>query len=85
MKDVSFYDIVISENDQKIVSADSWIYDQLGSYAIKPRFQANYSTSSQSSANCAIYACMDNGNNTDTQTEHVEKVKDMLGKDRVLD
>lgn len=26
-----------------------------------------------------------NGDNTDTQTEHVDKVKDMLGKDRVLD
>ena len=36
MKDVSFYDIVISKKDQKIVSADAWIYDQLGSYAVKP-------------------------------------------------
>ncbi|WP_022765062.1 GGDEF domain-containing protein [Butyrivibrio sp. XPD2006] len=36
MKDVSFYDIVISKKDQKIVSADSWIYDQLGNYAVKP-------------------------------------------------
>ncbi len=36
MKDVSFYDIVISKKDQKIVSADAWIYDQLGSYAQKP-------------------------------------------------
>ncbi|WP_026522917.1 GGDEF domain-containing protein [Butyrivibrio sp. VCB2001] len=36
MKDVSFYDIVIAKKDQKIVSADAWIYDQLGSYAQKP-------------------------------------------------
>lgn len=36
MKDVSFHDIVISKNDQKIVSADAWIYDQLGDYAVKP-------------------------------------------------
>ena len=26
MKDISFHDIVISKNDQKIVSADAWIY-----------------------------------------------------------
>ena len=36
MKDVSFYDIVISKKDQKIVSADSWVYDAFGSYATKP-------------------------------------------------
>ncbi|WP_022769615.1 GGDEF domain-containing protein [Butyrivibrio sp. NC2007] len=36
MKDVSFYDIVISKKDQKIVSADAWIYDQFGNYAVKP-------------------------------------------------
>ncbi|WP_026519780.1 GGDEF domain-containing protein [Butyrivibrio sp. FCS006] len=36
MKDVSFYDIVISKKDQRIVSADAWIYDQLGNYAVKP-------------------------------------------------
>lgn len=32
-----------------------------------------------------LKSAVDNGNNTDTRTEHVDKVKDMLGKDRVLD
>ena len=32
-----------------------------------------------------LKSAVDNGNNTDTQSEHVEKIKDMLGKDRVLD
>lgn len=32
-----------------------------------------------------LKSAVDNGNNTDTPTEHVEKIKDMLGKDRVLD
>lgn len=32
-----------------------------------------------------LQSAVDNGNNTDTQTEHADKVKDMLGKDRVLD
>ena len=36
MKDVSFYDIVISKKDQRIVSADAWIYDAFGPYATKP-------------------------------------------------
>jgi diguanylate cyclase (GGDEF)-like protein len=36
MKDVSFYDIVISKKNQKIVSADAWIYDAFGPYATKP-------------------------------------------------
>ena len=36
MKDVSFYDIVISKKNQKIISADAWIYDAFGSYATKP-------------------------------------------------
>lgn len=32
-----------------------------------------------------LKSAVDNGNNVDTQTEHVKNVKDMLGKDRVLD
>ncbi len=36
MKDVSFHEIVISRDDQKIVSADVWVYSQLGSYVEKP-------------------------------------------------
>lgn len=32
-----------------------------------------------------LKSAVDNGNNTDTQTEHADKIKDMLGKDRVLD
>ena len=36
MKDVSFYDIVISKKNQKIISADAWIYDAFGPYATKP-------------------------------------------------
>ena len=31
-----------------------------------------------------LKSAVNNGNDTDTQTEHVEKIKDMLGKDRVL-
>ena len=32
-----------------------------------------------------LKSAVENGDNTDTQTEHVENIKDMLGKDRVLD
>ena len=32
-----------------------------------------------------LKSAVDNGNNSDTPTEHVDKLKDMLGKDRVLD
>ena len=32
-----------------------------------------------------LKSAVDNGNNPDTQTEHVEKINDMLGKERVLD
>ena len=32
-----------------------------------------------------LKSAVDNGNNPDAQTEHVNKLKDMLGKDRVLD
>ncbi len=32
-----------------------------------------------------LKTAVDNGNNINTQTEHIEKIKDMLGKDRVLD
>lgn len=36
MKDVSFYEIIITKDDQKIVSADAEVYDMLGSQAVKP-------------------------------------------------
>jgi diguanylate cyclase (GGDEF)-like protein len=36
MKDVSFYEIVISKDDQKIISADAHIYDVLGDSIQKP-------------------------------------------------
>ena len=36
MKDVSFHEIIITKNDQKIVSADAEVYDMLGSQAVKP-------------------------------------------------
>ncbi|MBP3825373.1 MAG: GGDEF domain-containing protein [Butyrivibrio sp.] len=36
MKDVSFHDIVISKDDQKIVSADAWVYDEFRDYVLKP-------------------------------------------------
>lgn len=32
-----------------------------------------------------LKSAVDNGNDPNTQTEHVDKLKDMLGKDRVLD
>lgn len=36
MKDVNFYEVIISKDDQKIVSADARVYDVLGSFAVKP-------------------------------------------------
>lgn len=36
MKDVTFHEIIITKDDQKIVSADSKVYDALGSFAVKP-------------------------------------------------
>ena len=36
MKDVSFYEVIITKDDQKIVSADAEVYDLLGTNAIKP-------------------------------------------------
>ncbi len=36
MKDVSFYEIILTRDDERIVSADAAIYDMLGSYAVKP-------------------------------------------------
>ena len=36
MKDVSFYEVIIAKADQRIVSADSRIYDMLGNFATKP-------------------------------------------------
>ena len=36
MKDVSFYEIIISKSDQKIISADAWVYDALDTYITKP-------------------------------------------------
>ncbi len=36
MKDVTFHEIIITRDDQKIVSADAHVYDVLGSYAVKP-------------------------------------------------
>jgi len=39
MKDVSFYEIIITKDDQRIVSADAAIHDMLGSYATKPMYE----------------------------------------------
>jgi diguanylate cyclase (GGDEF)-like protein len=36
MKDVSFYEIILTKEDLKIVSADARVYDALGAYAVKP-------------------------------------------------
>ncbi len=36
MKDVSFYEIIITRDDGKILSADTGIYDMLGSYVVRP-------------------------------------------------
>ncbi len=36
MKDVNLYEIIITKDDQRIVSADAWIYDAFGSYVTKP-------------------------------------------------
>ncbi len=39
MKDVSFYEIIINRDDQKIVSADARVYDALGEYATRPMYE----------------------------------------------
>ncbi len=39
MKDVSFHEIIISRDDQRIVSADSEVYDALGNYVVKPMYE----------------------------------------------
>ncbi len=36
MKDVSFYEIIIAKEDQRIISADAHVYDVLGDYVVKP-------------------------------------------------
>ena len=36
MKDVSFYEIIISKSDQKIISADARVYDALAGFVTKP-------------------------------------------------
>ena len=36
MKDVSFYEIIISKSDQKIISADAHVYDALAGFVTKP-------------------------------------------------
>ena len=36
MKDVSFHEIIITKDDQRIVSTDASVYDALGSFAVRP-------------------------------------------------
>ncbi|MBE5831488.1 MAG: GGDEF domain-containing protein [Butyrivibrio sp.] len=36
MKDVSFYEIIISKSDQKIISADAHVYDALAGFVTRP-------------------------------------------------
>lgn len=39
MKDVSFHEIIISRDDQRIISADAWVYDALGNFVVKPMYE----------------------------------------------
>ncbi|WP_026489886.1 GGDEF domain-containing protein [Butyrivibrio sp. XBB1001] len=39
MKDVSFHEIIISRDDQRIISADAEVYDALGDFVVKPMYE----------------------------------------------
>ena len=91
-KDLPFYSVVVFDGNCELRDI-SFIPD--GTFVIKPHrlddvldmiFEnedAEYTDKREVMR--ILKSAVENGNNTDTQTEHVENIKDMLGKDRVLD
>ena len=87
-----FYSVVVFYGDSELRDI-SFIPD--GTFVIKPHRledvldiildndEAEYTDKRE--VMTILKSAVDNGNDSDTQTEHVDKLKDMLGKDRVLD
>lgn len=90
-KNLPFYSVVVFDGDCELRDV-SFIPE--GTFVIKPHrlsdvldmiFEnpdAEYTDKREVMQ--ILKAAVDNGNNTDNQTKHVENIKDMLGKDRVL-
>ena len=90
-KNLPFYSVVVFDGDCELRDV-SFIPE--GTFVIKPHrlsdvldmiFEnpdAEYTDKHEIMR--ILRAAVDNGNNTDNQTKHVENIKDMLGEDRVL-
>lgn len=90
-KNLPFYSVVVFDGDC-VLRDVSFIPE--GTFVIKPRRlsdvldmifenpEAEYTDKREVMR--ILKAAVDNGNNTDNQTKHVENIKDMLGEDRVL-
>ena len=90
--DLPFYSVIVFYGDSELRDIN-FIPD--GTFVIKPRRlndvldiildndEAEYTDKREVIR--ILKSAVDNGDNPDTQTEHVDKLKDMLGKDRVLD
>lgn len=90
-KNLPFYSVVVFDGDCELRDV-SFIPE--GTFVIKPHrlsdvldmiFEnpdAEYTDKREVMR--ILKAAVDNGNNIDNQTKHVENIKDMLGKDRVL-
>ena len=91
-KDLPFYSVIVFDGNCELRDI-SFIPD--GTFVIKPHrlddvldmiFENEDAEDTDKREVMRILkSAVENGNNTDTQTEHVENIKDMLGKDRVLD
>ncbi|MBR5904525.1 MAG: NERD domain-containing protein [Alphaproteobacteria bacterium] len=90
--DLPFYSVIVFYGDSELIDIN-FIPD--GTFVIKPHRlndvldiildndEAEYTDKREVMR--ILKSAVDNGANPDTQTEHVDKLKDMLGKDRVLD
>lgn len=90
-KNLPFYSVVVFDGDCELRDV-SFIPE--GTFVIKPHRlsdvldmifenpEAEYTDKREVMR--ILKAAVDNGNNTDNQTKHVENIKDMLGEDRVL-
>ena len=90
--DLPFYSVIVFYGDSELRDI-SFIPD--GTFVIKPHRlddvldiildngEAEYTDKREVIR--ILKSAVDNGDTPDTQTEHVNKLKDMLGKDRVLD
>lgn len=91
-KDLPFYSVIVFDGSCELRDI-SFIPD--GTFVIKPHRlddvldiifendEAKYTDKREIMK--ILKSAVNNGNNADTQNEHVENIKDMLGKDRVLD